>query len=745
MSIRSSIRRAYALARWIVKRRQSRREAELELVSESPLFDRIWYLQHYPDVQAAGVDPLRHFMATGWREGRDPGPEFCTSAYLRTNADVARSRRNPLVHFIEHGYSEGRETFGHRPTATNEPIRVFDFPPPAPCFSADAPLPAAPAWTRHDGLREDHPYFFAVPGHAVGYGRDADACVAVEQAFARLAHLSGFGGQGASPDAVDTVPADAELADAWYAGTARLRTRWCGGSFPLVVRAYQSDPAASGAMERVGEGILSSPLDVFDILLINSYFPVLIVLLDPDGVIRASRLLAFPSLCRGGVHYPELLHATIEDGGRLDPFAQGERLAGRLALLAAGASRPAVSNLLVDLEGADGTELLFQSEFQRWLERVVRVGVMPSGGEGESAAQSFLRAALSTSPARERPGEGGTLIVQHDMIPTIAVLTALGATGGADDGPISLPLLAAHRDPARPVIAIEMPDSVLPVQDTMGPGMATGPRLLRTSGGGARPPGAIRISRTRGLADAELLYPCGRSEPPVAAGEREAITWLIEGREWDEDHLLLALVAAAQQDGACDDAVAFVGPLSPRSLEGARAGFGDRVSHFTDRDSAIAGVKTAVSGWLGANVILHDTHCASLLSGLLDLDQVATASCLMVAVEPRGKSWHVGIDAGGALPTRSERSPTSQDSARVAEELWRSIYPVATPPARFWLARTSRLARWSEGAERQANGLHVCCSLVTASCAGHEAAAKSPFVIPRARDGDLATYAVLFG
>ena len=748
MSIRSSIRRAYASARWIVKRRQSRREAELELVSESPLFDGEWYLQHYPDVRAAGVDPLRHFMASGWREGRDPGPEFCTSAYLRTNADVARSRSNPLVHFIEHGYSEGRETFGHRPAAMSAPIRAFDFPAPAPCFSSALPPAAGSAWTRHGALREDRPFFYAIGGQAVGYARDADAHCAVQQAFARLAHSSGFGEPGSTFDTLDRVPVDEEPADVWYAGTARLRTRWRGGSFPFVLRAYQADPAADGAVELVGEGLVCSPLDVFDILLINSYFPVLIILLDPAGVIRGSRLLAFPSLCRGGVHYPELLHAAVGDGGRLDPFAQGERLAGRLALIAAGTSAPVVSSLLVELGGADGTSLLFQSDFQRWLERVVRVRVRPCDAEGDSAGQSFLRAAISTSPCFDRQGEGGSLVVRHDMIPTIAVLTeAQGATGGADDQ-MSLLLLAAHRDPARPVIAIEMPDTILPVEDALCAGVARGPRL-RMEGGMSRPsgspPGAIRISRTRGLADAELLFPVSSSGPVVGSGERDAITWLVEAGEWDEDHLLLALVAAAQQDGAGNDAVAFIGPVLARSIEGAREGFGDRVSSFADLHSAVARGKTGISGRLGAPVILHDHRCASLLSRLLDFDQVATASCLLVSVEPRGKSWHVGVDPVGAMPTRVGGPPTSEDRPRLAEELWRSIYPVAAPPSSFWLARTSRVARWSGGAEREAEGLHLCSSLVTASCSGQAAAAKTALYVPQARDGDAATFRVLFG
>jgi hypothetical protein len=52
-------------------------------------FDYVYYLQHNPDVLAAGVDPLRHFQTFGWKEGRNPNAFFDTAGYLATYADVA--------------------------------------------------------------------------------------------------------------------------------------------------------------------------------------------------------------------------------------------------------------------------------------------------------------------------------------------------------------------------------------------------------------------------------------------------------------------------------------------------------------------------------------------------------------------------------------------------------------------------------------------------------------------------------
>lgn len=65
--------------------------------------DRAWYLEKYQDVAAAGVDPVRHYMDYGWREGRDPRPDFSTRGYLAAHDEVARTAQNPFIHYLRHG------------------------------------------------------------------------------------------------------------------------------------------------------------------------------------------------------------------------------------------------------------------------------------------------------------------------------------------------------------------------------------------------------------------------------------------------------------------------------------------------------------------------------------------------------------------------------------------------------------------------------------------------------------------
>ena len=74
-----------------------------------PLFDSDWYLQQNPDVSAAGINSLQHYLQHGWHEGRDPHPLFDTSFYLENNPDIAAAGVNPLVHYSEHGWREGRD------------------------------------------------------------------------------------------------------------------------------------------------------------------------------------------------------------------------------------------------------------------------------------------------------------------------------------------------------------------------------------------------------------------------------------------------------------------------------------------------------------------------------------------------------------------------------------------------------------------------------------------------------------
>src|SRR3546814_15137122 len=84
--------------------------AQLEAIRSSRWFDAAWYLDAYPDVRDAGMDPAGHYIEFGWKEARNPGPLFDTAWYLRAYPDIAASGLNPLWHFVQYGSKEGRRS-----------------------------------------------------------------------------------------------------------------------------------------------------------------------------------------------------------------------------------------------------------------------------------------------------------------------------------------------------------------------------------------------------------------------------------------------------------------------------------------------------------------------------------------------------------------------------------------------------------------------------------------------------------
>lgn len=85
---------------------------EIKIITASKMFDQSWYLNSYPDVASAKLDPIAHWVKYGVYEGRDPTPDFSSLFYLSQNKDVLDAGMNPFCHYIEYGKAEGRE--GHK-------------------------------------------------------------------------------------------------------------------------------------------------------------------------------------------------------------------------------------------------------------------------------------------------------------------------------------------------------------------------------------------------------------------------------------------------------------------------------------------------------------------------------------------------------------------------------------------------------------------------------------------------------
>ena len=81
---------------------------EYQAILHSKYFDADWYLENNYDVKEAKIDPIRHFLESGWKEHRECTPYFNMKEYLKMYPDVADANMNPLLHWEMHGKFEDR-------------------------------------------------------------------------------------------------------------------------------------------------------------------------------------------------------------------------------------------------------------------------------------------------------------------------------------------------------------------------------------------------------------------------------------------------------------------------------------------------------------------------------------------------------------------------------------------------------------------------------------------------------------
>ena len=90
-------------------------DAAVAEIRASNLFDAESYLEQYPDVAAAGIEPLVHYVMAGAAEGRRPGPKFDLLWYLGECPAAGAPGTNPILHYLRQGRALGRT-----PTALDE-------------------------------------------------------------------------------------------------------------------------------------------------------------------------------------------------------------------------------------------------------------------------------------------------------------------------------------------------------------------------------------------------------------------------------------------------------------------------------------------------------------------------------------------------------------------------------------------------------------------------------------------------
>lgn len=78
------------------------RADERRVIAASRLFDIPWYQLAHPEILAAGLDPILHFLTVGVKQGLRPQPLF-DPIYYKSRNQAASDPRNPLIHYILEG------------------------------------------------------------------------------------------------------------------------------------------------------------------------------------------------------------------------------------------------------------------------------------------------------------------------------------------------------------------------------------------------------------------------------------------------------------------------------------------------------------------------------------------------------------------------------------------------------------------------------------------------------------------
>ena len=153
-------------------------------VSALPEFDAGFYLHSYPDVAAAGLDPLEHYMVQGFREARRPfegfDPAFYRKRYLRDD-----NATNPLLHYLSH--RDDPEVHPALPRhETSIPREMRRNTQPGPYFEPVRPLPAG-APRRVQMLAYYLPQFHAVKQNDEWWGNGFTEWTNVARGLPRFA------------------------------------------------------------------------------------------------------------------------------------------------------------------------------------------------------------------------------------------------------------------------------------------------------------------------------------------------------------------------------------------------------------------------------------------------------------------------------------------------------------------------------------------------------------------------------
>ncbi len=524
----------------------------------------------------------------------------------------------------------------------------------------------------------------------------------------------------------------ADVADVWFVSDRGLRFRFQSSLWQddasLTCRCYQYEPRAA-RLVTVGEHpVGKAEIEFADAMLLNPFLPVLMAITNQDGRLIGTSLLPFPSLCRGGVHYAELIAVSRE----VDQLSNVQTISLTLlrSLLEGGAGRAplALGHIQVDLRGATGAEPIFSIDVREWLESVMNIGCSPAEPadidhpdvrtflEQRLAAPSIDTSSGSSNWVHRRHGEGQALVIPYDALPSLHALVAqdniLSIRRGVTVGGFAV----ASSGTARPAWAVVLPsmgEELLALQPRHSAvGIPFLRRLEDTQDVTTVPawPLAIRfVDFDLSALKAALLMPVAPDiSGPLLCRElpkETSITVVIPscGARCDGFIALIESLQLQTISGRVDVVAILESPqreartLVERALsrhfdgryqiveygEGNLSAQLDRVLEFVHGDNLLL---------IQSNVVLHDSRTLETLGTMVAQDGVASAGCMLVRPGLNRKEPDVVCQSGGFFLT-----PKSEGISGGGELLERECYelfPSATYPvaANSWALHMMRTA-----------------------------------------------------
>jgi tetratricopeptide (TPR) repeat protein len=511
-----------------------------------------------------------------------------------------------------------------------------------------------------------------------------------------------------------------ELADIWFVNSRLLRLRlepYRALNAPVhTLRCFQYDPDNLQDLLILADQALSTDVpSFFDVKLASPFLPVCFVVHGCNAEILSLTMLQFPSLCRGGFHFGELLNLA----GR-KTYLQALQDVGASFLQAAltREGRPAIKRIVVDLDTATGTERIFQKSLQLWLTHAlglsISVGHVPEGTDREVTA--YLTGAATCTPVEPvlRPDCAAFLRLSADAIPSLQTLM-VDFDKGAGSGAAAF-VLASASD-GKPKYVLRPPygrsEADRHFQGTktfpiIEPGV---PADRPQKDAGNRPSGvaAIRFCRFLAPDEAQLVAPLplglqGIQKTGITGRIVTSPVSVVHSYSGDEKTLAAILQALALQHGGDELRVLVAGSAADADciLSLLRRFFATR-GHFVpcpDDDQEGARLNRAAEQVdtdfllvIGDTILLHDPCTTSALSSLLSDAAVASASCMLIGPQASGKTTKLDLMSAGYFPSAMPGTEVGQMSlvnGDVLLNLPHGTWPTAANSSRMFMVKSGQ-------------------------------------------------------